>query len=67
MTGRRFPPPWTVEETAPCFIIRDANDHALPDRRLWGLPDELVSLLDYRRCQQALGTETPICTGASDA
>jgi hypothetical protein len=25
----RFPPPWTVEETAPCFIVRDANDQAL--------------------------------------
>ena len=24
-TSRRFPPPWTVEETAPCFIVRDAN------------------------------------------
>jgi hypothetical protein len=20
---RRFPPPWTVEETEPCFIVRD--------------------------------------------
>jgi hypothetical protein len=26
---RRFPPPWTVEETAPCFIVRDANPQAL--------------------------------------
>jgi hypothetical protein len=26
---RRFPPPWTVEETAPCFIVCDANKHAL--------------------------------------
>ena len=26
---RRFPPPWTVEETAPCFIVRDANRQAL--------------------------------------
>ena len=26
---RRFPPPWTVEETAPCFIVRDANKQAL--------------------------------------
>ena len=26
---RRFPPPWTVEETAPCFIVRDANGQAL--------------------------------------
>jgi hypothetical protein len=23
--SRRFPPPWTVEETAPCFIVRDAH------------------------------------------
>ena len=26
---RRFPPPWTVEETAPCFIGRDHNGQAL--------------------------------------
>ena len=25
----RFPPPWTVEETAPCFIVRDHNGQAL--------------------------------------
>jgi hypothetical protein len=29
MTGRRFPPPWTVEETQPCFIVRDHNGQAL--------------------------------------
>jgi hypothetical protein len=29
MTARRFPLPWTVEETAPCFIVRDANEQAL--------------------------------------
>jgi hypothetical protein len=29
MTARRFPPPWTVEETQPCFIVRDANQQAL--------------------------------------
>ena len=22
---RRFPPPWTTEETDACFIVRDAN------------------------------------------
>jgi hypothetical protein len=27
--NRRFPRPWTVEETAPCFIVRDANKQAL--------------------------------------
>jgi hypothetical protein len=26
---RRFPPRWTFEETAPCFIVRDANGQAL--------------------------------------
>jgi len=31
MTGqpRRFPPPWTVEETQPCFIVRDGKGQAL--------------------------------------
>ena len=24
-----LPPPWSVEETAPCFIVRDANGQAL--------------------------------------
>jgi hypothetical protein len=26
---RRFPPPWSVEETDACFIVRDANRQAL--------------------------------------
>ena len=25
----RFPPPWTVEETEACFIVRDATGQAL--------------------------------------
>jgi hypothetical protein len=29
MTARRFPPPLSVEETAPCFIVRDHNGQAL--------------------------------------
>jgi hypothetical protein len=29
MSPRRFPPPWSVEETALCFIVRDANGQAL--------------------------------------
>ena len=29
MTERRFPLPWTVEETPTCFIVRDANGQAL--------------------------------------
>ena len=26
---RRFPPPWTIDETDTCFIVRDANGRAL--------------------------------------
>jgi len=29
MAPRRFPPPWSVEETDACFIVRDANGQAL--------------------------------------
>jgi hypothetical protein len=29
ITSRRFPPPWSVEETDACFIVRDANGQAL--------------------------------------
>ena len=25
MRSRRFPPPWSVEETDACFIVRDAR------------------------------------------
>jgi hypothetical protein len=26
---RRFPPPWSVEDTAACFIVRDQHGQAL--------------------------------------
>jgi len=29
MTERRFPPPWIVEETAACFIVRDHGGQQL--------------------------------------
>jgi hypothetical protein len=29
MTARRFPPPWSVEEQAACYVVRDHNGHAL--------------------------------------
>jgi hypothetical protein len=29
MTERAFPPPWTIDETDPCFIVRDQNGQAL--------------------------------------
>jgi hypothetical protein len=29
MPERRFPPPWTAEETDACYIVRDHNGQAL--------------------------------------
>ena len=29
MPNRRFPPPWSIEETPPCFIVRDSDVQAL--------------------------------------
>ena len=28
-SARRFPPPWSVEETAACFIVKDSDGQAL--------------------------------------
>jgi hypothetical protein len=29
ITSRSFPPPWTVEETDACFIVKDHSGHSL--------------------------------------
>jgi hypothetical protein len=29
LSARRFPPPWTAEETDACFIVRDKSGQAL--------------------------------------
>jgi hypothetical protein len=29
VTERRFPPPWSVEEQAACFVVRDSNGQQL--------------------------------------
>jgi hypothetical protein len=29
MSARRFPPPWSVEEQAACFVVRDHSGQAL--------------------------------------
>jgi hypothetical protein len=41
MTERRFPPPWSVEETDACFIVRDGNGQALTYVLLRGDSDEV--------------------------
>jgi hypothetical protein len=35
-TARRFPPPWTAEETDACFIVRDGNGQALAGTPICG-------------------------------
>jgi hypothetical protein len=29
VTARRFPPPWSVEQQAACFVVRDGNGQQL--------------------------------------
>ena len=36
MTDRRFPPPWSVEETDACFIVRDARRSGARYRKTGG-------------------------------
>ena len=58
---RRFPPPWTAEETDACFIVRDHNGQALayvyfeeePGRRLGASPSTSPS------CQSCCGGPEP--------
>jgi hypothetical protein len=43
---RRFPPPWSVEETDACFIVRDHNGQALAYARalLGSIQTELLQI-----------------------
>jgi hypothetical protein len=29
MHGRRFPPPWTIEDLAECFVVKDSSGQKL--------------------------------------
>ena len=65
---RRFPPPWTVEETAPCFIVRDHNGQALafvycedePGRRTTGK----LFTRDEARASRPISLSWRSCSGA---
>jgi hypothetical protein len=48
---RRFPPPWSVEETDACFIVRDANVQALA---YVYFEDELGASCDIREARMNL-------------
>jgi hypothetical protein len=41
--SRRFPPPWTVEETDACYIVRDRNEQALGLSASWPLKREVYN------------------------
>jgi hypothetical protein len=68
-SSRRFPPPWTVEETAPCFIVRDANKQTLafvycedePGRRTTG---KLLTRDEARR-MRPISPSCPSCCALS--
>ena len=36
LMSRRFPPPWSAEETEACFIVRDANGQVLAGTPICG-------------------------------
>jgi hypothetical protein len=69
MTDRRFPAPWTVEETQPCFIVRDHNGQALafvycedePGRRTTG---KLLTRDEARRIAANIA-KLPVLLGAA--
>jgi len=67
MARRRFPPPWSVEETGACFIVRDANGQALayvyfedePGRR------SAAHLLTQDEARRDCGETSPSCPSYS--
>jgi hypothetical protein len=47
--SRHFPPPWTVDELADCFIVRDDNGQALGYFYFDGEPHRLSLLKTQTR------------------
>jgi hypothetical protein len=66
METRRFPPPWSAEETEACFIVRDANGQAL-GTAIDGAPPHPRRGPAHRRQRAKLFREEPeeICTSGS--
>jgi hypothetical protein len=56
---RRFPPPWSVEETEACFIVRDTNGQALALQDYANVPAEREAE-PYRRVDWKLRQDRPL-------
>jgi hypothetical protein len=46
---RRFPPPWSIEETDACYVVRDVNGQALTYVYFEGEPGKMVACR-WRSC-----------------
>ena len=43
MPERRFPPPWSADETDACYIVRDHNSQALANVYFEEEPNKMVA------------------------
>ena len=55
MAERRFPAPWSVEETDACFIVRDVNGQAQAQRRARLRVEDRVCQTDVTLCRTVRG------------
>ena len=60
--SRRFPPPWSVEETDACFIVRDHNGQALAYVYFEEEPDDVRPRICSRETRRGvLPPTSPSC------
>ena len=46
---RRFPPPWSIEESSACFIVRDGDKEALAYVYFENVPGQFASVIRQKR------------------
>jgi hypothetical protein len=54
MPERPFPPPWSVEETAACFIVKDSAGQKLTDSYTSAINSAAASKYRHRGCIRAV-------------
>ena len=63
--ARRFPPPWTVDETDPCVIVKDRNGNLVrtpgvgqtDDRSFVHAPSLKMRQFEFERFRRAAATQ----------